>query len=366
MLRQHIPGCPCCGECWTFADDLNRATIGPNYLQVGGTWTIQGGAPHFYLRGVGAGLLITTFNTQLLRTNHTFKILFDDTTVPGSVIQAIVNYKDSNNYFFAQYVMDGALTLWERRTGSNSQLAICGAPPVSLGLRTLDACFTKEYFAASVNGEPAYEGQEVYICDPSRFLDGFKSGLGVGAGSTVNFTELSDPAQDAFVIQEMSSPKVGCDTCICTCDGKCIPLELTLTIELRNKMGCDFIGLDGQTITLTRTQCEFIWRSGDVPLCTQTVEWRFGCCEHFSEQLDDGWPGCIGSDFTLQLYRTKDDLGNPVNESIVFAQSDDDNVTCSPISIPFFVLEILGPEFADLFGCCLAGESADLWAIVTE
>jgi len=339
----------CChGECWQWSDDFNRAAIGADWTVVSGTWSIDTNVLEEV--GTAGAVIVTTANVSPTPFHHRVTILVDLTMAVGAKPRIIVNYVDASTYFYAEWEKtsagnDGTLRLCSTTGGVLASLNTTMAE-ISPGWGRMSVCFNDELFAAEVVGLWGTQtDQVVYICDPGRYDNGNKAGIGNGAAIEIRV--------DLFDIIEIWPPKTNCPECVCTCEGECIPHSLTGTITLDNPSGgCQYPGLHGQTFPLTMVQGEGTWFTNGLTICGAPVTLEFGCTGDF-----DVHPG-TDTEFSL------------VGGVICFGTAGSGNVSavCDPLSIVFgpFDIGYEPPPPLQECACCSEGEENKLWITITE
>lgn len=255
----------CCCGCLIGSDNFRRGDstdLGGLWTELDGDWAII----DWTLGEAGNEDALVKFNLPAPSENH---VVYVDTVdeEPGKIYRVILNYKDENNYHFADFEClpwdpsKGYVRWWKlykRSAGVNSLLKseeVLGAtldPPYRTG-RTLYVC---------IGGNPDEEGnideQNIYADSTYTVLgsawastttipDGFYSGLGNGAETIVVYDNFK------FYKHRIDDPD--CFSCTCTCDGHLWPLELAIRIYSEpGRCPVD------QTETLTYDRTDATWK----------------------------------------------------------------------------------------------------------
>ncbi len=343
MGRRNCPGC-CPRECFLWPDAFARASIGSDWDQVLGSWSIDGS---FRLTESGtSGATIATTNPVFPRPFHHLvkTTLLADLPV-GAKPRVIANYLDADNYFFAEFEKlstaptQGTLRIFRRAGGSDGSAlatltdAVQDVPSGGEGPQ-LEVCFTSETFAAHVSHvlDTVTTGF-VFVCDPEIFTNGNFAGLGNGHTTVVKFVD--------FVIQELEPSPGSCPTCTCTCEGKCIEPSLLGTIT--SDGGCSHADVNGGTFPLTKVQGGDVWDSGEFSLCGLTHRFFFGC--ENSDSLPSGTPDIFG----LWPHTFDIDNCNALNEQPSLPLF---SVSCDPLIIVFGPLGLAFGGTPNECPCC--------------
>lgn len=119
VINRFAPNC-CCVSCVFWADDFNRASLGTDWTQVSGSWSISSNA----LSSPSTGVITTPASTST-----DMVVIVDYTTSAGGVVQIIVNYLDASNYNYLQITQGspGTLKLFEVVGGTPNELASLSA-----------------------------------------------------------------------------------------------------------------------------------------------------------------------------------------------------------------------------------------------
>jgi len=241
----------CCCPCWSWADDFLPEQFAPDWNAVVGTWSFA--ANKIHVDNTANAVLIMENQPPRTPQHHRVNIVAFEPAA-GDKPRIILNYQDSNNYFFAEYAVGGDLYLYRRAGGTNTLLASC--TPIDTFLGTFTAGMTDQYFYASFSGAFAMleeQGEYLYACDPARFPNTSLAGYGNGGGAALDFDK-------DFLIDEVWPTKRNCPQTICTCDGYCIPKTLLLTSTVVGD--CPRAG--GLSVTLTRDDCKLTWKGSAV------------------------------------------------------------------------------------------------------
>ncbi len=339
--------CPDCCECWGFTDLFDPEQFAPLWVEANGVWSFAAGKIH--VDDTTDAVLILAEQPPRTPQHHRVTISVSSATT-GDKPRIILNYQDADNYFFAEYTVDGALGLYRRAGGSNSLLASC--TPSAMWVGDFTAGMTDQYFYASFSGavgDLIELGDELYVCDPVRFPGASKAGFGNGGGSALDFAKV-------FHIDEVWPPKDDCPKTICTCEGFCLPSQLLMTISM--DPGGDCTHPNGQSVILERDLCSVDdkWRGTIEEICTSPLpgsppedfQFAFGCHDFDANEFE---MRCNGFTAVLQI-------ANPTS--------------CDPVLITFGPIEIDGgvdpdPDLYQGNACCDAfGDLAEVFLTVTE
>lgn len=333
----------CCGGCWSWSDDFNRAAIGSAWDEVAGTWaTVSDGGfpPIYYLTeaGTSGAVLIMASNASPAPMHHKVLLYLENDLPVGAKPRVIVNYVDSDNYFLAEWEKTGAgaggtgiMRLYKRTGGVNDLLL--ESNPYAGDAGAITVCFTEETFAATASAVVLWD----WVCDPGRFANGNKAGIGNGSNEAITFGNTNTDVSRGFVITEhYSVAKPECPRCQCMCEAECIPQTLLFTIYIMDPAHPCY-SCNGQQGTLVYDVSIDAWTFSGT-MCYETWDLAFECNGMFSMQ------------FTSPA----------ICAAIIGVASDvDDESTCDPLSIKMgpFVAEGGPPE---------ALTQHNMWLIITE
>jgi len=344
----------CAGGCWTWEDLFNRVSIGSDWNDVSGIWSIV--ANELNESGTAGAVLLMASPAVPTPMRHLVRIYVDEPNLAvGAKPRVIVNSNATGTtYHYAE---------WEK-TGSNVGTLRLFAPGGALlaeatgrafgSFKHFTVCFDNEIFSASLSDAPSPDaGGWLYVCSESATED--YAGIGNGAAYAITV--------DNFDIEEKREkpwPALPCLACICTCKGTCLPHTLLATITLSNPSGgCNYAGLHGQTFNLVQAQMAEYW-SASPTICGLAFSYDFGCTERIANV--HGYPaGGTPGDFILwTASRGSEDcpgLGQPLYEY---------SKVCDPPSIVFGPYTIEEEHPGDLCACCEGQvESNLLWITVT-
>jgi len=310
----------CCPDCLALADDFQRATLGCQWNQRSGSWSIS--SDRLREAGNEDALIIL----QRAVSDLSFLAWASTPNVPtGSIYRVIVNYVDDDNYHFAEFEFTSSqltIRLCKRAGGSNSTLKerswdvnMVGSP------QSFGVCFTEKIFSAG----QAYEPYMLWITDPTPHDGGYRAGLGNGANVQIEF--------DEFWLSEHLDTNVDCTYCVCRCDAVPLPMTLTAHVTFKNSLAaCDPVDVTLEAIRSGSPEPG--WEQGqwygtatvDCSECNQPID-------PFDLQITFRC-GCDGDPSRPFWLRVQDDdaLGG---DSAVCSRAD--AFTCDPLSIMFDV-----------------------------
>lgn len=337
----------CCPGCLALADDFQRATLGCQWSQRSGSWSISSD------RLVESGNDDAVIIAQRAVSDMSFRVVASIPNVPsGAIYRAIVNYVDDDNYHFAEIdFTSGALTirLCKRSGGSNSTLkerswdgSMVGSP------QSVGVCFTEKIFSAGQE----YEPYMLWITDPTPHDGGYRAGLGNGANVEIEF--------DDFWLSEHLDTNADCAYCVCRCDNVPLPMTLTAHVTFKNSLeDCEPVEVTLEAIRSTANP-EPDWEQGQW-YGTATVD-----CSNCTDPIDP---------FELQITfrcdpNCDEDPGGPYwlrvqdNDALAGDSALCCNVaalTCDPLSIKFDVVGWIEGGYCS----AQSGDAADLEIEIT-
>jgi hypothetical protein len=323
----------------------------------------------YYLKesGNAGAVLIMAEGAKPRPMKHRVAVSLGMNLSVGAKPRLIVNYVDEGNYFFAEWEKtdasnNGTLRLFRREGGSDGAALTTASAQLS-SPASLNVCFDDESFEARLSQLLEPTATDVaYICNPNRFSDGDKAGVGNGAAIAVDFGE--HPANQSFFnIIEKYPPKADCPKCICACKGYCIPRTLTATFTLGNPSGpCNSGGLHGYSMTLTKASDSTDWVGTVMNFCAtgENQGISFGCTENLYAD-PPGVPGDV-NDFILVASGTPS-----LCDGYFTMMSEDARVsTCSPLSLVFGPYPLSWGEGAVCPCCDDEGDSNTFYITITE
>ena len=236
----------CCGGCWEFLDNFNRASLGADWEVLSGAWNITSNE----LTCVTEGVLITTQRQQAPTrgSRYNLRIEIDLIDFPSSGTRAwkiIVGFEDIDNFDFIVLDYDATTqdlipTFWRRVAGADSKVldpADFPGTPVWSGTapgtasKIIFICYAKLQWSASetvsvAGWEVCDGGKEDLPLDPDHGLVGF---LGEDGSKFDNLIY-----QEHW---ESNTAANDCPKCACSCinqqdqdDFLCLPETLTGTL----------------------------------------------------------------------------------------------------------------------------------------
>lgn len=272
-LKEHNPGCLCCG-CKSASDDFNRANstdLGGSWTEAAGNWDINGNL----LRITTASAIV--LSTTVITVSKRVKIsVLAKSSASGDLVRLILDYQDSSNYHFAEARISGAtgyLRIYRRLAGVETQLA---TTTFTYNINTpliLNACISGSTMQAIVLTNPTTAASRAISANITPFDSGT---FGLGTGGTVTGTVNFDDFTAEEVSEECADCCYGClSTLPACCVNDCnwpeeIDIDMTSTnwIDL-NGSGCNCDILEAVfTLTRSSTLNECFWSYQDDSFCT--------------------------------------------------------------------------------------------------
>lgn len=235
--RMGSPGCCCLEGCTIYGDAFASDTIGVNWTEVAGDWTIS------------AGLLSIAATGGILIADQTHP---DGDRVPQVVsidirlaaaddlARVIIVYDDSDNYLFAEFSIDsngcGSVTLYERIGGTDTELGSFAVPfdtPLDTWL-TLTLCYVpgaSSFDPGSLTIKAESATHEIWTRTVATSADLPGDQAGVGSGSTA----AGSIEFDNFDYQYYYDPETHPNCPMCGSDTNC---ELHSDNFNRASLGC--------------------------------------------------------------------------------------------------------------------------------
>lgn len=247
----------CCCECPHFIDDFSRPegwdpdVVGPDWLEVSGDWDID--MANAWLTELGSEDAILQCLVTMLTERMTCSFITKDEQA-GDVYRAIVNYKDSTHFMYAQLAInawtDGVISFWSVN-GPHIQLGDSFPVVLTGKTRVFTACVSTQVFSATVSTVGA--NFCVWVDDGWKHEGGHYAGVGNGASQEINVDDFGCLAHYDFNRK--------CDQCCpCYCLGAhgtyYPPMELTATYDGTD----DCVTLDGFAITLSAQDTNLTWQ----------------------------------------------------------------------------------------------------------
>lgn len=218
-----IPGCaPCCTpiECEILNDTFTRSdssSLGSDWTEVSGDWEIASNALKITTTSNAICNAVPTADAPSMRITVNVQA-----SATSAAARVIVNYTDSNNYWFAEWVSGtGTLKLYTRSGGTNTQVATVNVTTSTATNYEWVTCVRESdhLFYSTINNKSV-------IALPASAPSANVCGVGTGTLSSGNI-QFAD-----FLAENVNDD---CETCSArncnSCEGGAWPNELTVTIS---------------------------------------------------------------------------------------------------------------------------------------
>lgn len=308
----------CCREgCVIFEDNFNRpdaATLGDNWIDGTSGWSINTN------RAVGTGVAILDIPHPTPSGSMVVSLLTVDEEI-GDIYRLLLNVLDDANYHVATLtitgVADGTIALGKVVDGVYTLIRSLAIVSLTGTSRRFGASISDDEFCASATNTVL---SLVYALGPPTLItDGIYSGMdGERSESVVTV--------DDFVFAHHAQTKLGCSTCVCSCEGSYLPPVLTATLTGTGRMSGLSCSFDLLWDRLTGD-----W-FGSANCCGQPFEVRLFCPE--SSELEDyrvDIIGCTDSDVVGTV---------GVDGYVAAGERTTNDGTCAPVYLlfgPFYV-----------------------------
>lgn len=227
--------CPCGDPCGVAADDFNRSTLGSNWDERSGSWTITSDK---LTTGDASGLLI--YQAAEAPTASMSVTAEVELSTNGDQARGVVAWSDDDNYLFGELTRQncGACTgvcttlgLYQRTGGTTTEIE----PPIELGVVdwsgsvTLTVCYYADQYPAGGVGilTATAGGKTVYKYDVTA--GGTFGGLGTGTNS-------GGATFDGFTLSNSQEYNPTCPECYT----KCLQTSRFYNLDPTSYNECDF------------------------------------------------------------------------------------------------------------------------------
>jgi len=282
----------CCCECIVYWDDFNRedSTTVDGWTEVSGDWSIHDST----LEEAGTDDAIITYNQTI--TGSWYVAVNAKTVVSGATYRLIANYKDSSNYFHADFTFTattGIVSLY--KSGVLLQTCTFSGKHYDTLIgqdANLTLCLNTETFRAGFKNALDAETTRCIVEYGSHVLiaDGNSLGLGNGSTELINYDEFEGS------LEEISG--ADCPWC---CPPLCL-CERASDLVLRATFSSACAALNGPLLY-------FYVGGGLAGTCDDLEDWILRCgwafvggCLVISNPPCEPDCGCLGGDYIVLQY----------------------------------------------------------------
>lgn len=223
-------------SCVIYSDDFSTNTIS-SYTQDAGSWSIS------------SGIVSVNSNNARLRLNSTsptghgrVRVRFRFVSA-SSTINLIGSYVDANNYLFLEVTSGGNLKLWDRTSGSNTQIGSA----ISVGSLSTFTFYDIEICWDGTTAKGLFYGTVSAGFYTAQSISGSYSGTGSGAALGTG-TVASTVSFDNLVFEKHQTDDATCTVCggavatcgsnLVTCSGGIFPPRISASITFSGSGDC--------------------------------------------------------------------------------------------------------------------------------
>lgn len=172
--------CDGCSSCTWLEDNFDRASVGSDWTQVTGSWSVSSNQ----LSGPASGLIVCIANPS----GSTDMSIIVDYELAGATDEArvIINYADSSNYNYLKIVggTPGSISIHKVVAGTHTQITIISTETIPTS-DTVRICQDDINTTASIDSIGDYTKSLVGVVPVHA--SGDQAGMGCGSGAGVKF-----------------------------------------------------------------------------------------------------------------------------------------------------------------------------------
>jgi len=334
--------CCCPGACYVFYDQFNRLTLGTDWTQVNGTWTLSGG--QLVEGGTADSILITTAEVPADSAGEMDAFVQVYNYNVGDVFRLYVAWDTASEYYMVQVTYQGSDTWYVELCYKTSVLP--GATATQLA--TVFGSGPDQYILirGCIDSDGNFKGGVISASDEPAWITA--TGTPVGRKMGLGHDNTGGATFDEFYVIELRTEDIVCSQCWCHCNGNVPSKTLLATIwDATGRAAC----LNGDSGYLN-----WNWAAGASYWDGTIIHSGSGACVLPLKLICDATidQDCPGVEWTLENtsgFCCTNLLGGPYPACAPITPDCDDS-TCWPLDLVFGPFEMRDDDFG--CDCCFA------------